>query len=1038
MFTIPMRISTVLAYATSAVWFSLVAMPVTPRDQILGQPWSAHALVVGAPGSGKTALLTERLVDVVGQGVRADDVFLVTPQRSQASLLRDRVALTLGHTTSGPRVRSIASFAFALVSSAHRDQGLPPPDVLSASQIDTDIHALLVGHIEDGSGPRWPDPLTSDVRMSLSFRGELREFMARMIEHGLSSEELRHLAIEHSRPAWSAVADFFDEFERIVSSVRPGAFDSAGIIRRASLLVSEGLPGSFASLRHVCLDDAHDLTSPGLELARSIGRHGVGITVAAEPDTASNTFRGSDPRGVAELGAVWGVTPVVLPEVYRHGEPLRSLVAEVTQRTGTAGFGTQRRSPATPGSATTVETVLAPSDQREARDISRIIMTAHRDDGIPWERIAVIARRGSQVSRLVRELGVSGIPARASVAGSPVRDQPAAKELLELVAMGRGLIPLTPAGAISLLSGRYGQVSPQDLRRLRFRLRLLQDPELPYRSADVLVLEELQHRGGFVTLETSAAARAHLMAEILDDIRAMPPTTPVTEVLWTVLERTGVLPGWVHQAGDPGLSQAGAHRALDSLVALFAQAHSYVEAHPGGSLELFLESVLNAAVPEDVVMPEPAWPSVTVATPARVAGREFDLVVIAGVNESVWPDLRLRDSLLGAHRAIQTASGFDLRGHDERRGVLEDELRLFALALSRARRRVVVTAVESEETAPSPLFRLASRCGVELLSETSPPPTIRSLVAKLRGDILSALERGEEPSPAIQDLAYAAHRGAPGAHPDTWWGLLAPSSTEPLFEEGDVPISPSALATLEESPLEWFLDQVAGGESTSERGLGLLLHHALEERPDGSGDELWGLVENRFGQLEYDAGWIEEFHRRLARAMVDALAEYLEDRRADGSSLLASEASFQIRHGRAVVRGVIDRIERSRDGGILVVDLKTGQFSTDSQVVDNPQMLAYQLGVHTEELMEQCGITDPQLEGAALLFVKSGVRGKRYRLALQQPLDQDMTNSVLERIDRACEIIASAEFSGEPRNFGAPGAPSRHRWHFVGQVCGDD
>ena len=1032
-----MRISTLLAYATSAVWFSLVAMPVTTRDQILGQPWSTHALIVGAPGTGKTTLLKDRLVDVIDQGASVDDVLMVTPQRSQAGFLRDHVALALGQTTSGPRVRSIASLAFALVSSAHREQGLPPPDVLSASQIDTDIHALLAGHLEDEAGPRWPEPLNSDVRGSVAFRGELREFMARMTEHGLSSEQLRQWAHERSRPEWGAVADFYDEFERIVSSVRPGAFDSAGIIRRATLLVEQGLPGEWATLRHLCVDDAHDLTSAGLDLVRAIGRHGVGVSLAADPDTASNTFRGSDPRGVAELGAFWGVTPIVLPEVYRHGEPLRSLVAEVTQRIGTAGFGTHRRASSVPGVSTDVDTVLAPSEQREARDIARIITTAHREDAVPWERIAVIARRGSQVSRLVSELGLSGIPVRASVAGSPVRDQPAARELLELVSMGRGLLPLTPAGAIALLSGRYGQLSPQDLRRLRFRLRLLQDPEQPYRPADILLHEELQHRGGFMTLETDSAARAHLMAEILDDIRAMPATTPVTEVLWSVIERTGVLPGWIRQAGDRGVSQAGAHRALDSLVALFAQAQSYVEAHPGGSLELFLESVLNSAVPEDVVMPEPAWPSVTVATPARVAGREFDLVIIAGVNDAVWPDLRLRDSLLGAHRAVQTAMGVDLRGQDERRSVLEDELRLFALALSRARQRVVVTAVESEETAPSPLFRLASRYGRERESDASPPPSVRSSVASLRGELVSALDRGEESAGAIADLAYAAAQSAPGAHPETWWGLLSPSSSDPLYEEGDVPISPSALAALEESPLEWFLDQVAGGESTSERGLGLLLHHALEDLPAGSSEELWGLVEAQFGQLEYEAGWIEQYHRRLARGMVDALADYLADRRVEGASLLASEARFQIRHGRAVVNGVIDRIEQSGDGRILVVDLKTGQHTTDSQVVDNPQMLAYQLGVHTKELMEQCGLTEVTLEGAALLFVKSGVRGKRYRLALQQPLDQDTTKTLLERIDRACEIIASAEFSGEPRNFGGPGAPSRHRWHFIGQVCGD-
>jgi RecB family exonuclease len=171
--------------------------------------------------------------------------------------------------------------------------------------------------------------------------------------------------------------------------------------------------------------------------------------------------------------------------------------------------------------------------------------------------------------------------------------------------------------------------------------------------------------------------------------------------------------------------------------------------------------------------------------------------------------------------------------------------------------------------------------------------------------------------------------------------------------------------------------------------------------------------------------------------MVEALADYLADRRRDGATLVGSEKRFHFTHGRAIVTGVIDRIEHNDSGALLVVDLKTGSHSTDSQVVDNAQMLSYQIALETPELLEDLGIAPAPLGGACLLFVKSGVRGKRYRLAVQEPLGPDTKAALLERIERAVEVIAHSEFTGEPRSFGAVGTPSRHRWHFIGAVCGD-
>ena len=76
--------------------------------------------------------------------------------------------------------------------------------------------------------------------------------------------------------------------------------------------------------------------------------------------------------------------------------------------------------------------------------------------------------------------------------------------------------------------------------------------------------------------------------------------------------------------------------------------------------------------------------------------------------------------------------------------------------------------------------------------------------------------------------------------------------------------------------------------------------------------------------------------------------------------------------------------------------------------------------------------------GAKLLFVKEGVRGKKYREAVQVQLDPDQLEEFRERVREASQLIAAAEFAGraELPLFGV-GDPSRLRAHRVRAVSSD-
>ena len=95
-----------------------------------------------------------------------------------------------------------------------------------------------------------------------------------------------------------------------------------------------------------------------------------------------------------------------------------------------------------------------------------------------------------------------------------------------------------------------------------------------------------------------------------------------------------------------------------------------------------------------------------VGTPSALIGREFNTVVIAGMQDGTWPNLRVRGSLLEVPDLVDLLDGRSSAIADRRREVLHDEVRLFAASLARASDMVLATAVDADDEAPSPLLRL--------------------------------------------------------------------------------------------------------------------------------------------------------------------------------------------------------------------------------------------------------------------------------------------------------------------------------------------
>ncbi|SMH46726.1 Superfamily I DNA or RNA helicase [Rathayibacter oskolensis] len=1017
---------------------------------VLELPDGRSAAVLGAPGSGKTTTIVELVAErVLERGYPPESVVVLAASRTAATALRDVLALRLDVPTLGPLARTATSLAFEAVTASAKELGLQRPTLLTGGEQDAILSELIEGHLEEGTGPRWPEEFAPEVLRLRAFRTELREFGMRATEHGLDSTAVRALAIDADRGEWAAAAAVLDEFRDVVDWMAPETgtrLDAAEFAAFAAEAVRGGGGGErIAGLRLVVVDDMQEASESTVVLLRALAERGVSVIAFGDPDVATSAYRGaaSDTLGrfASSIGVADALT-LVLGRVHRHDAGLRALVAAATQRIGTAAAGRQRAVATEPDAEGAPEPVLvlhAPTPAREAATIARLLRERRLRDGVPWRRMAVVVRSGAAVQPLVKALAVAEVPTRSVLAGRALRDDHAARALLVLVGAAIGERPLDAELAAELLLGPFGGVDRLGLRRLRLALRAEELAAGGIRASNPLLVEALAAPGRFATIDSAPARQAERLALALDRVRRLHDENgSIEELLWSAWESSRVAASWRELSFGTGLTAAEANRNLDGVVALFSAARRFVERATGESAGGFVTEILEAEVPEDSLAPRSVEDAVLIGTPSSVVGLEFDVVVIARLQDGVWPNLRQRGSLLDPDGLVRAARGEGALPLDARKATLDDELRMFALAASRARRQLVLSAVAGDDETPSLFFRLSPPDAPRLDAASAVPLTLRGAVAGLRR---TATTPGSPEAPAaIRALRALTLAEVAGADPSSWYGVLEPSTTEPLVDLDDperpVSVSPSRLEAFEKSPLDWFVDAVSGSTTSTAMGVGTLVHWVLENAADPDAEALWSALESRWPELVFESPWLGERQRRTTRRLVEGLAEYLADFERAGSVVLGREQQFEIEVPPARVRGSIDRVERASDGSVTIVDLKTGRSTPrQADIADHAQLGSYQLAVASGAI-EAAGSAAEG--GAKLLFVARGVRGRLYREVEQPRFGEDELERLRERVRAAAAGMAAAEFSGllDAVPF-SPGDALRYRIHAVPEVSGD-
>jgi RecB family exonuclease len=404
---------------------------------------------------------------------------------------------------------------------------------------------------------------------------------------------------------------------------------------------------------------------------------------------------------------------------------------------------------------------------------------------------------------------------------------------------------------------------------------------------------------------------------------------------------------------------------------------------------VFVDQLTGEELPADTIArTADRGSAVRILTAHAAKGLEWDVVVVPGAQEGIWPDLRLRGSVLGSEQLVDILAGRELGAVGQTAALLDEERRLFYVAVTRARRHVIVTAVASGDGEEQPSRFLTELSGEDpqehpVTTRLPRALTLPALVAELRGALTDPATPADRRRAAAAHLARLADAGVRGADPGDWWGLPPLSDDRPLHDAGDpVTVTPSTVESVQRCSLRWLLERHGGGaRPTPEQGVGNLVH-AAAMLATGAQDDRATLIEyvaGRFDEIELSARWLAGRERERAEQMVDKLVAWLA---ANPRRLAAIEAEFMVNLDAVTrIKGRVDRLEIDEQGRLVVIDLKTGKTTsvTEADLPEHPQLGAYQAAIEAGGFAE----FGDQSGGAALVQLGSHAGVKEQ---VQEPL----------------------------------------------------
>jgi DNA helicase-2/ATP-dependent DNA helicase PcrA len=899
-----------------AVSKSQSSAPFVPDDRQREAIEHAHGpmLVVAGAGTGKTSVLIHRIARLVEQGhAQPEEVLALTYTVAAAKEMRDRVRGLLGKPIHSA---TFHDYCLDLLKRAGRGFGVVD-DCDLWIYLRKRVHELHLEHyIRAANVGQFLRDLLDFLRRchdELVTPEKYAEYVARL-ERGESSiprvaKSKDQLSDAEVIARCQEIARVFATTERWLGEENLGTFGHM-ITRAHQLLATDEdlLASERARARFILVDEFQDANFAQIEILAALAGAEANVFAVGDPDQAIYRFRGASSAAfqlfrrhfpqtkLVVLGKNRRSTTSILqcafsivdknPPVFaandRGALPYRRNALESAREEDARKEG--KSLPTFP-----VEAISFAGREAEAPDVVSIIEETHRRTRCRWQDFGVLYRLHTHRDEVVQSLAEREIP--FSIENMDVSDTPEMRDLFACVAVVVDLA--SDASLFRVAALPQFNVDPSQLRAA---LRAIAKES---REGVVVALASVLDTvaGGGAVLELVRQAR--------DEVNRKQAKTRVAMQLiakqFQLDANSPILQAALKFAGDWEQKKTTKTRELGEWIEYL---NYFREA--GGVIPLVSNEDEDA---------------VRLMTAHGVKGLEFGHVFVLRVTSPSFPasykerlvelpaELRDPDSATG---------GDDKTLHDQ------EERRLFYVAMTRAK----------------DTLHLYGKQGTG--RDKTPPGYMRELIGNQRLQPWLRARAALPSQPALIEIAAEADPSyAEGSRLPAWLEL-------PAIDGLGASLSASAVETYETCPLqfkferEWRLSR----QVHAAMQYGAAIHRVLRTYYESvhlgrtkTDEELIQLFHGDEGMSKIQDHYQRDLYLKQG---LEQLRDFLAGTRsAPHPDVLHTEEWFDVQIAGTKVAGRIDRMDRSSDGSVNIIDYKTGKARSQEDADESLQLSIY-------------------------------------------------------------------------------------------------
>jgi DNA helicase-2/ATP-dependent DNA helicase PcrA len=925
-------------------------------------------LIIAGAGTGKTKVITHRIAHlVISKKARPEQILAVTFTEKAANEMEARVDVLIPYTYSFIEIGTFNSFGERILRDHALDAGLPPDfrlidDVEQAVFFRENLFRFPLDYYRPLSYP------TRHIQEILEAVRRLKQEDIRPDEY---LEYARRLAASAAGGAEAETARQHLELARVYAEYEKllrekGLIDFEDQVTlvvelfRSRPAVLEEVRRRF---RYILVDEFQDTNYVQFELLKMLAAEHRNLTVVGDDDQSIFRFRGASLSNILNFKKVYPEarhivlsrnyrsTQAVLDASYqliRHNNPNR---LEVTE-------GIDKRLKAVSRSrAKSIHLLSYDTISHEADAVAGLILDK-RGRGAGWGEMAVLVRRNADADPFLRTFNLRGVPYRFTGSRGLYQQE----EIRLLISFIKAVTDFEAGRELYYLAlSPVYRADPYDMARLAgyAEKKHISLHDVFKALARGRSLEGVSDNLSSKTIETVGKIYEDLLGYV-----ELAASRPAGTVVYEFLTKSGFLK---ELAANLSLES---ETKIKNIRLFFDKVKSFSELAADGSLQGFARYLdLLAEVGDNPATSEAELEedAVNVMTVHKAKGLEFETVFLVSLVEDRFPGREQRERIPLPDALLKE----ELPG---RENYLEEERRLFYVAMTRAKRELYMT--------------WARDYGVKRLKKVSP-------------FVLEALD-----IPRLEDEVRRASvleeiRRYRAAEP-------RPPSAATALRPAVVSLSHSRVEDYLTCPLKYRFKHVLNIPVLPHHTqvFGRVLHktiHAylksrLQGRPFGREELL----------KEYERNWVNEGylsreHEELRKAAGrEALAVFYEREQASGGLPAFLEKPFVWREKGVKLSGRFDRVD-FESAGPVIIDYKTDGAASEKEA-DRKAARSLQLDIYALSFLKTQGQLPAEVR---LYFLENAIVGR----AVKGRVDLERAQSA---IMEAAEGVKAELFPARP------------------------